>query len=148
VHPYRHPIIGHLDAFNALTRDDVMAYYRSRYAPNNVFFVVAGDVDAVEVQAALASNFASPRRMLPDEFIASEPAQMGRRESHRESPTELPRLHLAWHVPGIAHPDVPALDVAAVALGGGRSARLYQRLREEKALVHSIDAWCWAPAEN
>ena len=32
-HPYRHPVIGHLDIFNALTRDDLMAYYKARYVP-------------------------------------------------------------------------------------------------------------------
>ena len=36
-HPYRHPVIGHLDVFNQLTRDDVMAYYKARYVPNNIF---------------------------------------------------------------------------------------------------------------
>lgn len=146
-HPYRHPIIGHLDVFNRLTRDDVMAYYRGRYAPNNVFFVVTGDVKAVEIEAQLAAHFTTPRQALPDVFIPAEPVQLGRREAHREFPTELTRLHLAWHVPGITDPDVPALDVAAVALGGGRSSRLYQRLREERGIVHSIDAWCWSPSE-
>jgi len=147
VHPYRHPIIGHLDVFNQLTRDDLAAYYRERYAPNNVFFVVVGDVKALDVEAHLCAHFSTPRRALPDVFVPAEPAQLGRRESHREFATELTRLHLAWHVPGLAHADVPALDVAAVALGGGRSSRLYQRLREDRGIVHSIDAWCWSPAE-
>src|SRR6185369_2452299 len=46
------------------------------------------------------------------------------------------------------HADVPALDVAAVILGGGRSSRLYKRLREERGIVHSIDAWCWSPSQG
>ncbi len=147
-HPYRHPIIGHLDVFNQLTRDDLAAYYRDRYAPSNVFFVVVGDVKAVEIEAQLAAHFTAPRRALRDVFIPAEPAQQGRREAHREFPTELTRLHLAWHVPDFTHADVPALDVAAVALGGGRSSRLYQRLREERGIVHSIDAWCWTAAQT
>lgn len=147
-HPYRHPVIGHLEVFNQITREDLMSYYKTRYVPNNVFFVVVGAVSAAEIYAQLGAHFTAPQRALPQEFIPSEPAQIGRRESHREFSTELTRLHLAWHVPDVAHPDVPALDVAAVALGGGRSSRLYQRLREERALVHSIDAWCWSPAET
>ena len=147
-HPYRHPIIGHLDVFNSLTRDDVMAYYRARYVPNNLFFVIAGDVDGEAVRAQFAALFAPhPRASLPPVFIPAEPMQLGRRERHTEFPTELTRLTLAWHVPGIAHPDVPALDVLAAVLGGGRSSRLYRRLREDLALVHSIDAWCYAPGE-
>lgn len=148
-HPYGHPVIGYLDVFNALTREDLSAYYRARYAPNNTVFVVVGAVSAAEVRERLAGHYAGcARRALSPVFIPTEPPQLGRRESHREFATELTRLHLAWHVPPVTHPDVPALDVAAVILGGGRSSRLYQRLREERGLVHHIDAWCWAPAEN
>ena len=145
-HPYCLPVIGHRDVFDAVTRDEVMAYYRARYVPNNIFFVVAGDVEAEQVRAQLATLFAPyPRVSLPPVFIPEEPQQLGRREAHTEFATELTRLHLVWHIPGITHRDVPALDVLAMVLGAGRSSRLYRRLREDLALVHSIDAWCYAP---
>jgi zinc protease len=148
-HPYRHPVIGHLDVFNTLTRDDAVAYYRARYVPNNMFFVVVGDVDAEKVRAQIAEHFAAvPRAALPPIHIPTEPAQLGRRETHIDFETELTRLHLAWHVPRMTHPDIPALDLLAVILGGGRSSRLYRRLREDLALVHSIDAWCYAPGQD
>ncbi len=147
-HPYRHPIIGHLDVFNALRRDDVMAYYKARYVPNNMFFTVVGDVNAAAVRAQLAELFAKhPRQPLPPVYLPAEPAQLGRRDAHTEFATELTRLHLAWHIPSAAHPDIPALDVAAMVLGSGRSSRLYKKLREELALVHSADAWCFAPGQ-
>ncbi|MDR3405460.1 MAG: pitrilysin family protein [Chthoniobacter sp.] len=144
-HPCRHPIIGYLDVFNSLQRDEVMAYYKGRYVPNNMFFVVVGDVDADAVHAKLAELFAPhPRRSLPPVFIPQEPPQLGRRVSHAEFPTELTRLHMAWHIPPSSHADIPALDVAAVVLGSGRSSHLYKSLREDLAIVHSADAWCYA----
>ncbi|MGB8166314.1 MAG: pitrilysin family protein [Chthoniobacteraceae bacterium] len=147
-HPYRHPIIGHLDVFNGLHRDDVMAYYRARYAPNNMFFVVVGDLEPEAVHQQLTALFAEhPRRSVTPVFIPEEPAQLGRRESHVEFATELTRLNIAWHIPELTHPDVPALDVLAVVLGSGRSSRMYKRLREDAGLVHSIDAWCYAPGQ-
>ncbi len=147
-HPYRHPIIGYLDVFNGLQRDEVMAYYKRRYVPNNIFFVVVGDVEAESVQTQLAELFAShPRRALAPVFLPEEPPQLGRRESHTEFATELTRLHMAWHVPSASHPDIPALDVAAVVLGSGRSSQLYKMLREDLSLVHSVDAWCYAPGQ-
>ncbi len=147
-HPYRHPIIGHLDVFNGLHRDDVMAYYQARYVPNNLFFVVCGDVDPEAVREQVTALFADhPRRSVTPVFLPEEPAQLGRRESHIEFATELTRLNLAWHVPELTHPDVPALDVLAVVLGSGRSSRFYKRLREDAGLVHSIDAWCYAPGQ-
>ena len=147
-HPYQHPIIGHLDVFNTLQRDDLMGYYRARYVPNNMFFVIVGDIDAEEVRAQILALFAQhPRAPLPPIYLPTEPPQLGRRESHIEFETELTRLHLAWHVPEISHPDIPALDILAMILGSGRSSRLYKRLREETALVHSAEAWCYAPGE-
>src|SRR5688572_4262297 len=146
-HPLRHPVIGHLDVFNQIGREDLVAYYRSRYAPNNIFFIVVGDVDADAIHAQLAAYFEKhPRRPLPDVLQPREPAQLGRREQHAEFPTELTRLGMVWHVPEITHPDLPALDLLATVLGGGRSARLYRRLREELGIVHSVDAWCYTPA--
>jgi zinc protease len=146
-HPLRHPVIGHLDVFNQLTHDDLAAYYRERYAPNNTFFLVVGDVDAEAIFAQVSTFFtAHPRRPLPDVFAPREPAQIGRRETHTEFPTELSRLAMAWHVPEVTHPDLPALDLLATVLGGGRSSRLYRRLREELSIVHGIDAWCYTPS--
>ena len=148
-HPCRHPIIGYLDVFNALQRDELMAYYKSRYVPNNMFFVIVGDVDADAVQAKLAELFVPyPRRSLPPVFIPQEPPQLGKRVAHSEFPTELTRLHLAWHIPPASHADIPALDVAAVVLGSGRSSHLYKSLREDLAIVHSVDAWCYALAHD
>jgi hypothetical protein len=66
-----------------LTRDDVMNYYKSRYVPNNITFVVVGNVDAAKIRAELGEIFkTSPRRALEPVFVASEPLQLGRREAH------------------------------------------------------------------
>src|SRR5438477_5581933 len=64
-HPYRHPVIGHIDVYNALSRDEVMKYYKMRYVPNNIFFVVVGDVDADKVFKQLETYFGKyPRKAL------------------------------------------------------------------------------------
>ena len=143
-HPFRHPVIGYREIFDRLTRGDLETYYRTRYAPNNVFFVVVGDVKADAVHAQLGELFAPhPRRPLPDVLVPREPGQMGRRERHTEFDTQLARLGLAWHVPEITHADIPVLDLLSSVLGTGRSARFYRRLREGLAIVHGIDAWCY-----
>ncbi len=145
--PLQHPVIGHLDVFNRLTHDDLHGYYKSRYVPNNIFFVIVGDVDADAVHTQLATFFKThPRRELPDIFLKQEPVQLGRRDCHTEFETELTRLSLTWQVPEATHPDTPVLDLLATVLGSGRSSRLYRRLREGLAVVHSIDAWCYTPS--
>src|SRR5262249_23642430 len=143
-HPYRFPVIGELEIFNQLTRDDVTRYYQSRYVPNNLTFIVVGDVDAATVRQQLTTLFqAYPEKSLRPLFIPKEPAQLGRREAHREFATELSRLSLAWHVPEITHPDVPALDLLSIVLGEGRSSRLYRKVREESGLAYAVSAFSY-----
>ena len=139
--PFRHPVIGYLDIYNKLTRDDVMEYYKARYAPNNLTFVIVGDVDAQKIRAQLEAFFEKyPRRPIEPLLVESEPVQIGRREAHEEFPTELTRLALTWRIPGLTDPDTPALDLLGDVLGSGRSCLLNQKLREQLRLVHSVDA--------
>ncbi|MEI8340526.1 MAG: insulinase family protein, partial [Verrucomicrobiota bacterium] len=146
-HPARLPVIGHIEIYNKLTRDDVMEYYKARYVPNNLFFVVVGDVDAEKIHAQLEKFFADyPQQSLPPHYIPEEPPQLGRRDSNTEFPTELSRLDLAWHTPGLTDPDVPALDLLSTILGDGRSSILYRQLREERGLVHAISAFSYTPS--
>ena len=147
-HPYRLPVIGEIQIFDQLTQQDVLDYYRTRYVPNNLTFVVVGDVDAGQVYAQLEKYFAAyPARALAPVYIPQEPAQQGRREVNEEFPTELTRLALAWHVPEITHRDVPALDLLSTILGDGRSCRLYRKVREEAGLVFGISAFSYTPGD-
>jgi zinc protease len=147
-HPYRLPVIGEIEIYNQLTRDQVMEYYKARYVPNNLTFVVVGDVDAEKVRQQLATYFKNyPTKSLQPVFIPSEPPQLGRREAHNEFATELTRLSLAWHIPEITNPDVPAIDLLSTILGGGRSSRLYRRVREESGLAYGIASFSYTPGD-
>jgi zinc protease len=147
--PYRFTIIGYLDIFNELKPDDIRAYYQEKYAPNNVFYVVAGDVKCDEVVAQIKTAYAqSKARALPPNFLPAEPKQTAPREIIEEAPIELGHLHFAWHIPELRHPDVPVLDVLAVLLGSGRSSRLYQQVRERQGVVHHADAWTYNPGST
>lgn len=144
--PYRYTVIGYPDVFNELTREDVVAYYREKYTPNNMFFVVVGDVKSSEVEAQIRKAFSGMKaRPLPPSVLPLEPPQTAAREIIEEGPIELGYFHIAWHIPDIRHRDVPALDVLATLLGSGHSARLYQEIRERRGLAHSIDAWTYNP---
>ncbi|MEY4299333.1 MAG: hypothetical protein RIR25_569 [Verrucomicrobiota bacterium] len=146
--PYRHPVIGHLEVFNLLTRVDLEAYYRSSYQPDNMFLVVVGDVRVDDI-FALAEKWFGPagRRAREPLYIPREPAQIGRRDAHEEFDTELSRCSLVWHIPPLTHPDTAALDVLATALGGGRSTPLHLELRERRNLVHHISAYSYMAGE-
>ncbi len=144
--PYRFTVIGYPDIFNELKPDDILACYREKYAPNNVFYVVAGDVKPEEALAQIRDAYAKAKaRPLPPAVLPEEPKQSAPREVIEEAPIELGYFYYAWHIPELRHPDVPVLDVLAVLLGSGRSSRLYQEVRENKGLVNSVDAWTYSP---
>ena len=144
--PYRYTIIGYPDIFNEVKPDDIRSYYTEKYAPNNVFFVVAGDVKNDEVVAQIKAAYAqSKSRAMPPAVLPLEPRQTASREIIEESAVELGHIHFAWHIPELRHADVPVLDVLAVLLGSGRSSRLYQQVRERQGVVHQVDAWTYSP---
>src|SRR3954469_14772617 len=79
-HPYRLPVIGLLEVYNQLTQEQVMQYYKARYVPNNLTFVVVGDVNPEEVHQQLEALFKDyPAKSLKPVYIPQEPLQLGRR---------------------------------------------------------------------
>lgn len=145
-HGYRHPIIGYREVFSALTRDELLAYYRARYVPNNLVVVVAGAFDPAATRTAIVEHFGgTPRARLAPVPLPGEPRQLARRTRHLFEDVRLTRVELGWQIPGLAHPDAPALDVLATILGGGDSSVLWQAVREKARLVHGIDAQAWNP---
>jgi zinc protease len=144
--PYRFTVIGYPDIYNELQTADITAYYRERYAPNNVFYVVVGDIKSEEAVEQIRKAYEKTKaRAIPPMVLPQEPEQTAPRETVEEAPIEMGHWHLTWHIPDLRHPDVPILDVLAVILGSGRSSRLYQEIREKKGLVNSIDAWTYSP---
>lgn len=145
-HPYRYPIIGHRDVFAATTREELMAYYRARYVPDNLVVVVVGDIDVTAVEAAVARHFGDVKRApLAPVLVPIEPRQLAPRAAHRYEAVEISRAGLAWQIPGLTHPDAVALEALATVLGTGESSLLWQEIREKAGLVHSIDATSWNP---
>src|SRR6478736_195751 len=64
--PYRFTVIGYPDIFNELKPEDITNYYREKYVPNNVFYVVAGDIKSEEAVAQIQKAYSkSKARPLP-----------------------------------------------------------------------------------
>ena len=144
-HACRHPIIGYRDVFSSLTRDDLLAHYQARYVPNNLVVIVVGAFEPAATREAIIRHFGSaPRGRLAPVPVPAEPPQLASRERHLFEAVQLTRAELGWQIPGIAHPDAPALDVLASVLGGGDSSILWQAIREQAGLVHGIDAQAWS----
>lgn len=149
VHPYRFPVIGLEDIFNSLTRDDLAAFFRRNYTPDNMIIAVVGSVKADIVRAGIENLFKETgdrARPLPAQI--TEPPQLGPRTARKTGVYDLSRLEMAWHTVGLSHPDAPALDMLSIIAGSGKSSRLSQKIKEDLKLAYTIDAWSWTPKDT
>lgn len=136
--PYSVKVIGNESTVSALTRDDLNRYYRKHYVPANLSIVVAGDFSRRRVLDQLKSSFAR----LPKSAAPTRPkvrlTNFRSSTSSLKKPVQLTYLAAGIPAAGLDTPDVVALDLFADVLGGGRSARFFQRIREEKKSVLAI----------
>ncbi len=134
-HPYRRPVIGTAESVQRLGERDLVEFFRSYYVADNMTLVVAGDVDPVRVKKSVERRFRAMPSGRPTRRVASEPAQTAPRAVAAYRDVSEAYLSVGFHVPSARHPDVAALDVAAILLGESESARLPRRLRDRDQLV-------------
>ena len=137
---YKHSVIGSMDDLNAATVEDVAAFFKMYYAPNNATLVLVGDFKTPEALAKIRSSFESiSRQPDPPAVDMTEPQQKAeRRDTLSDVLARAPRVDLAYKaVPGNTA-DFYALQVLAAVLQSGQSSRLYQKLVKEKEMVTSV----------
>jgi zinc protease len=140
-HSYRWPVIGWMRDLQHLTLDEVLAYHRVYYSPQNAIVVAVGALDSDKVMRQVSESFGGIKNgPKPPPFYLVEPPQAGARRAELRRPAELAAFQMAYHVPNYKDADAFAIELAAGVLSGGRSSRLYQRLVIEKQMVTSIDA--------
>jgi len=148
VHPYRFPVIGREEIFDTLERADLLAFFRRHYTPDNMIVSITGNIDANRVRAAVENLFSGPgRRARPLPAQTIEPPQLNPRVERKTGAYNISRLEMAWHTVDLSHPDAPALDVLSIIAGGGKSSRLGQKIKEDRKLAFSIDAWSYTPKD-
>ncbi len=140
-HPYRAAIIGsHVD-IQSIQLEDVRAFAKTYYRPNNATLVLAGDFDRQRARELLQQYFGSLKAgpAVPPVVVA-QPRLAAERRLQVTDRIELPRVTLAWHTPAAFQPGDAELDIAAHLLGGGKSSRLYKKLVYERQIAQSVDA--------
>ena len=146
-HPVRYPVIGQRARFLKIDREKLMSYYAERYVPQNMVLVVAGNVEKQEVLRSVIDLVgAVPQGANPYTLLPEEPRQLSSRKVEKSLPmARLTKALLGFRTIRLTDPDLYALDLLAVIMGDGRTSRLYRKLRDEQALVLSIDASSWTP---
>src|SRR3954468_17843368 len=140
-HPYHHVTIGSMEDLDAASVEDVSAFFRTYYAPNNAVLSVVGDVDPDDIRRWTERYFggipANPD--IPKLGDLSLPPHLGReiRETvHDKVP--LPRVHVGFRAPPFGDPRLDALDIAAQVLAGGKGSRLHRRLVRDERIAQDV----------
>lgn len=149
VHPYRRPIIGYADQVRNITRERLVEYYRKWYSPQNITFVVTGDVGAQEALQKVERFFSNFKRgtLMPAGRV-EEPEQKEIRVKISKEDVFETQLVLAFHIPGVYHKDTYALDILSSLLGEGDSSILYREVKHKRELVNSIYSYTYTPKDT
>ncbi len=129
VHPYGNPVMGYDDNILAYNREKARKHYETYYCPSNAFLALVGDFDTDELLVKVRKYFGDiPPGNVPRENIPAEPEQTEPRYGEISIASKLPRFITAFHSVAGNDPDLPAVEIIASYLSGGRSGRLDEKL--------------------
>lgn len=139
--PYHWPVVGWMKDLERITRDEMVAYFRTYYAPNNCILLLIGDFDPKDARAKIAQYFASiPRQTPPAPPVNSEPDQNGEKLAYVRYPSETVSIDVGYKAPSVKSDDIWTLDILSNILSGGESSRLHQALVYDQQIALSASA--------
>lgn len=142
-HPAGRPPEGTPASLKALTRDEVVTFYRTYYVPNNAFLVVVSSLPPEEVRSLVEETFGDWKGSAP-----SHPELPPLPEIHGKRivvvPMQVNQAFVALGHFGIRRndPDYPLVRLMSYILGsGGFASRLFRIVRNEKGYAYAVYAY-------
>ncbi len=141
-HPYSWPVIGSIADLSAASEEDVKAFFRLYYTPNNATLAVVGDFDPAQAKAWIQKYFGD----LPQGKPVERPSvPVGKLEASKrlvyEDKVQVPRLYIQWPTIGFKNDDDYALSVMGSILSGARTARLTKALVYDSQKASQVGAF-------
>ena len=133
-HSYGRPVIGNRADVERVPIENLQAFYRKYYQPDNAILTVAGKVDEARIVAMVNDYFGGiprPTRKLVPTYT-TEPTQHGERTTTVRRVGDNQAILTVFHTPDGGHPDNAALNVLSGVLGEPASGRLYKALVDNK----------------
>ena len=145
-HPLGKSIIGTQESVGRLTRDDLLEFMRTSYAPDSIVIAAAGDLVHEEFVDRISGLFSG---LEGDKIPTAHEAPAFSTESLlTDKLTE--QVHFCVGAPGFSQLDPERYSMALIdtTLGGGMSSRLFQEIRENRGLVYAIGSYAAAYREG
>jgi predicted Zn-dependent peptidase len=137
--PYAWPVVGWMKDLERITRDEMVEYFRTYYAPNNCILVVAGDFEPARTRAMIEKYFGPiPAQAPPAAPVNPEPEQNGEKRALVHYPSETVSFQMGYKAPSVKSDDLYALQLVAAMLAQGESSRLHRALVYEQQLALGV----------
>lgn len=140
-HPYGRPPGGTPDSLAKITRNDLVAFHRTWFVPNNAILAIVGDLTSEEMFAGAEKAFGGWAKKDVPAQTQADPPPSTRRVIVIDKPgavqTEIRAGHLT--LPRTS-PDWLKVELLIRVLGGEGANRLFGSLRSERGLTYSASA--------
>jgi zinc protease len=138
-HPYYPDVIGSHHDIEAARIDDIRAFFKQYYTPNNASLTIVGDIDPAQAKPWVEKYFGSipSGPPVPKITVVTPPITAEKRATVTDQ-VELPRVYMGWIMPSFYQPGDAESDLLAQILGGGKSSRLYKSLVYEKQIAQDV----------
>ncbi len=129
-HSYHWPIIGYMDDISNASLKDVSDFFKTYYSPANASLVIAGDFEDGQARAYVEKYFGpiEGTKTIPSVKSSFSGQFAGEIRKDVEDYIQLPRIHMAYHIPAFGDKDWYAADFLSDLLSTGKSSRLYHSL--------------------
>jgi zinc protease len=150
VHPYGWATIGkEISHIENATKQDVIDFFYSHYAPNNAILTVAGDFEITHIKDLIEKRFCDikTRDIIP-RIYKEEPVQSEKRSLTVERKVPVSSYFRTYHMCKRTESEFYSCDLLSDILSNGESSRLYQSLVKNNPIFLSLDAYITGTIDN
>ncbi len=142
-HPYKDPNIGYMEDLDAATLEDVIAYNKKYYVPNNAVLVVAGDIDIPTTKKMVQDYFGEiPRGAdVTRNYPLEDPITQEIRTTAYDKNIQIPAAVMAYRTPGFKERDAYVLDMISTYLSDGKSSKLFKKMVDDQKQALTVGAF-------
>jgi predicted Zn-dependent peptidase len=143
VHPYKWDTIGkEISHIENAKMEDVKAFFKKFYCPNNAIMVIAGNVETIEIKRLAEKYFGViPKGPKNERNLPQEPYQNEARLLTVERDVPSSAIYKVYHMAARREKEYYATDLISDILSQGNSSRLHNSLIKEKKLFSDINAF-------
>ncbi len=139
-HPYQRPVIGFDSVVKKTPVPKIVDLFRSRYCPENMFLIIAGDIKVDQIKPKIKNYFSDLKGKLkkvkrPKDEKLNGPVLKIEKSEFKES-----FVNLAFKTLGASEREMVALELLSYILSQGETSRLIQQLRIKNQHVNDFGA--------